>query len=191
MKLGPVLAGGYDEPAEGRMRLLLRPQLVLRHDPAGAQPRDEVNVQGFRHVGRRRVALGEPLGDPAVEDRDLEALTRLETTEKEHRTVSDELLAVESAWTAEQADLTERTKTLAAEIAEYEAERIEQEAGVRPEHLRTYNHIRFARQGRALAKLDRNLCTGCRISLPTNIVNKARAANVLIQCPNCERILHA
>jgi uncharacterized protein len=127
----------------------------------------------------------------AVEDRDLEALTRLEVAETEHRSASAELAAIEAAWAAEQADLTERVKTLAAEIAAYEAERVEQEAGVSPEHLQTYNHIRFARQGRALAKLDRNLCTGCRISLPTNIVNKARAGNALIQCPNCERILHA
>jgi predicted nucleic acid-binding Zn-ribbon protein len=57
--------------------------------------------------------------------------------------------------------------------------------------LRTYNHIRIAHQGRALAKLDRNLCTGCRISLPTNVVNKARTGNALVQCPNCERILYA
>lgn len=127
----------------------------------------------------------------AVEDRDLEALTRLETAENEHRAANAELALMESAWAAEQADLAERTKRLAAEIAEYDAERLEQAAEVSPEHQRTYDHIRFARQGRALAKLDRNLCTGCRISLPTNIVNKARAGNVLIQCPNCERILHA
>jgi predicted nucleic acid-binding Zn-ribbon protein len=127
----------------------------------------------------------------AVEDRDLEALTRLEAAEGEHRTASAELEAIEAAWGSEQADLAARVRTLAAEITEYESERVEQEAGVSPEHLRTYNHIRLARQGRALAKLDRNLCTGCRISLPTNIVNKARTGNVLIQCPNCERILHA
>lgn len=127
----------------------------------------------------------------AVEDRDLEALTRLESAESECRSAGAELAALESAWAAEQSELTERMKTLSAEIAAYDAERAEQAAEVSPDHLRTYNHIRIARQGRALAKLDRNLCTGCRISLPTNIVNKARAGNVLIQCPNCERILHA
>ena len=41
-----------------------------------------------------------------------------------------------------------------------------------------------------MAKLDRDLCTGCRISLPTNMVNKARSGNALVQCPNCERILY-
>lgn len=127
----------------------------------------------------------------AVEDRDLEALTALEAAENEHRAAAAALAAIESAWSEEQTALTERITTLASEIEEYEAERIEQVGDVAPDMLRTYNHIRLAHQGRALAKLDRNLCTGCRISLPTNVVNKARTGNTLVQCPNCERILHA
>lgn len=127
----------------------------------------------------------------AVEDRDLEALTQLEAAENADRAAAAELAALEAAWTAEQAQLTARMKTLTAEIAEFEVERGEQAAHVAPEMLRTYNHVRLAHQGRALARLDRNLCTGCRISLPTNVVNKARAGSALVQCPNCERILHA
>lgn len=127
----------------------------------------------------------------AVEDRDLEALAQLETAENEHRAAAAELAAIEAAWREEQAELTGRVATLAVEIAEYEGQRAEEAAAIPPDILRTYNHTRTARQGRALAKLDRNLCLGCRISLPTNVVNKARTGNVLVQCPNCERILHA
>ena len=127
----------------------------------------------------------------AVEDRDLEALTALEAAEGEHRVTAAELAALDAAWSDEQAGLKERIETLTTEIAEYDTERGEQVAGITPEMLRTYNHIRIAHQGRALAKLDRNLCTGCRISLPTNVVNKARTGNALVQCPNCERILYA
>lgn len=127
----------------------------------------------------------------AVEDRDLEALTQLETAENEHRAAAAELSAIETAWNDEQAELTERLKILAIEIAEFGIQRAEEAAEIAPDILRTYDHTRTARQGRALAKLDRNLCLGCRISLPTNVVNKARAGNVLVQCPNCERILHA
>ena len=57
--------------------------------------------------------------------------------------------------------------------------------------LANYDRIRRAHQGRGIAKLDRNLCLGCRISLPSNMVNKARAGSALEQCPNCERILYA
>lgn len=127
----------------------------------------------------------------AVEDRDLEALAQLESAENAHRAAAAELAAMESAWSTEQAELTELVRTLAIEIAEHEVTRAEEAGEIAADVLRTYDHTRFARQGRALAKLDRNLCLGCRISLPTNVVNKARAGNVLVQCPNCERILHA
>ena len=127
----------------------------------------------------------------AVEDRDLEALTHLEAAEGEHRTATAELSAIETAWNEEQAEMTSRLKTLAVEIAEFETQRADEASEIAADILRVYNHTRTARQGRALAKLDRNLCLGCRISLPTNVVNKARAGNVLVQCPNCERILHA
>lgn len=127
----------------------------------------------------------------AVEDRDLEALAQLEIAEHAHSAAAADLAAMESAWSAEQAELTERVRTLKMEIAEHETARGDESREIAAEILRTYDHIRFARQGRALAKLDRNLCLGCRISLPTNVVNKARAGSVLVQCPNCERILHA
>ena len=127
----------------------------------------------------------------AVEDRDLEALTQLEAAENEHRAAAAERSAIETAWNDEQAELTERLRALATEISEFEARRTDEATEIAADILRTYNHTRTARQGRALAKLDRNLCLGCRISLPTNVVNKARAGNVLVQCPNCERILHA
>jgi hypothetical protein len=127
----------------------------------------------------------------AVEDRDLEALAQLETAENAHRSAAAELAAMEAAWNEEQAEMTALMKTLAVEIAEHDVVRADEAVEIAADTLKTYDHIRIARQGRALAKVDRNLCLGCRISLPTNVVNKARAGNVLVQCPNCERILHA
>jgi predicted nucleic acid-binding Zn-ribbon protein len=127
----------------------------------------------------------------AVEDRDLEALSALEAAQNDERTAAAELEALEAAWNEEQHDLTERVARLASEIREYEAERAERIENIAPDLLRTYDHIRLAHQGRALAKLDRSICLGCRISLPTQMVNKARAGNALVQCPNCERILYA
>lgn len=127
----------------------------------------------------------------SIEDRDLEALAALETAERDAREAAAELAAIESAWKEEQAELTERSGRLTGEIAEYEEERRDGAEYVDAELLKTYDRLRVAHQGRAMAKLDRNLCTGCRISLPTNVVNKARAGSALVQCPNCERILIA
>jgi predicted nucleic acid-binding Zn-ribbon protein len=79
---------------------------------------------------------------------------------------------------------------LAGEIAILERQREEQVVEIEPDLVSTYNHVRRAHQGKGVARLDRNLCLGCRISLPVSTVNKARAGVVVMQCPNCERILY-
>jgi predicted nucleic acid-binding Zn-ribbon protein len=126
-----------------------------------------------------------------IEDRDIEALSAVETAEQQRQDVEAQLESMEQAWREEQADLSARIDRLTDEIAGFEAERRDQAADIEPEILRTYDHVRRAHQGRGVARLDRNLCLGCRISLPTSTVNKARAGNALVQCPNCERILCA
>jgi predicted nucleic acid-binding Zn-ribbon protein len=127
----------------------------------------------------------------AIEDRDLEALAVLERAQEDVRNASDEAATLEQAWRDEQADLTERVTRLAAEIDEYQARRREQAEGIGRDVLATYDHVRRAHQGKGVAKVDRNICTGCRISLPVSTVNKARAGSALVHCPNCERILFA
>ncbi|MDA0988696.1 MAG: C4-type zinc ribbon domain-containing protein [Chloroflexi bacterium] len=62
---------------------------------------------------------------------------------------------------------------------------------VSPEHLRLYDSLRSIRQGQAVAKVDRGMCQGCRISLPTKIVQSARTSEKPVQCPSCSRILYA
>ena len=118
-------------------------------------------------------------------------LSTVEATESDLRTATAELESVEAASAEEQRDLHERIAKLHSEIDEYATKRDEQAAHIDRATLKTYDHLRQAHQGRALAKLDRNLCLGCRISLPTSVVNKARAGNTLAHCPNCERILVA
>jgi predicted nucleic acid-binding Zn-ribbon protein len=127
----------------------------------------------------------------AIEDRDIEAMTALETAESEARAAQARVDALDSAWRDEQEELTARIDTLSSELPGLEAEREAVASAIDGGILKVYDHVRRAHQGRGVAKLDRNLCLGCRISLPTSTVNKARAGSALVQCPNCERILCA
>jgi len=127
----------------------------------------------------------------AIEDQDIEALTVVESAERDMRAALEHLETLDAAWREEQAELTERIERLTAEVAVYEAERAEQSTDIERDLLSVYEHVRRAHQGKGVARLDRNLCLGCRISLPTSTVNKARAGSALVQCPNCERILCA
>jgi predicted nucleic acid-binding Zn-ribbon protein len=126
----------------------------------------------------------------AVEDRDLAALSALEALQSELESAKTSLGSIESAWATEQQQLREVIATNTGEIAEYEVERNSRAELIEADLLARYDHIRRAHQGRGVAKLDRNLCLGCRITLPVSAVNRARAGSILVQCPNCERILY-
>jgi hypothetical protein len=43
-------------------------------------------------------------------------------------------------------------------------------------------------RGQAVAKVEQGLCRGCRISLPTAELQRARSGN-LVQCSSCGRLL--
>jgi len=126
----------------------------------------------------------------AVEDCDLEALAAFESVDAETRTAAADLATIESAWNSEQAELVAWLARLTGDISQYEAQREAQRAIIDSSILGTYDNVRRMRNGRGVARLDRNLCTGCRISLPVNLVTKARAGNSVVQCPTCERILY-
>jgi predicted nucleic acid-binding Zn-ribbon protein len=127
----------------------------------------------------------------AMEDRDIEAMSALETIEGDLRASEASIESLDAAWREEQAELAKKIDQLSAEVSGYESERVVVAGEIDPGVLKVYDHVRRAHQGKGVARLDRNLCLGCRISLPTSTVNKARAGSALVQCPNCERILCA
>jgi predicted nucleic acid-binding Zn-ribbon protein len=124
-----------------------------------------------------------------IEDQDIAALAAVEEAEREAATQRSAVASLREAWEADQAELKATAERLDGEIAELEAQRGAQLPEVDPELVKTYDHVRFRHQGRGVAKVDRNICLGCRIALPPLTLNKARSANGFAQCPNCERIL--
>jgi predicted nucleic acid-binding Zn-ribbon protein len=56
--------------------------------------------------------------------------------------------------------------------------------------LQLYERLRRARSGRAVSKVERGTCQGCRITLPTTVFQRARSGLKIVQCTSCERILY-
>ncbi len=76
----------------------------------------------------------------------------------------DALSALDASWQAEQARLLHEQATLTAEIAALEERRREQVQVIDRATLALYDALRAAHQGRAVAKVERGMCQGCRIS---------------------------
>jgi len=170
-----------DLEADG-LRAKIAPQEEKLYGGTIKNPKELSDLQADVDQMKRHLA--------SAEDRDLEAIAAVEAAQSALEDATSARASLQEGWDAEQARLADVNKGAAAEPATLEPIRSEQASGVDPELLAKYDHIRLVHQGRGIAKLDRNLCLGCRISLPVSAVNRARAGNTLVQCPNCERILY-
>jgi predicted nucleic acid-binding Zn-ribbon protein len=124
------------------------------------------------------------------EDELLNHMVKVEEQETALSQAETALKEVEERWQGEQADLLGQKERLEAELAELEKSRQSQAGRVEGRVLELYDLLRDRRQGKAVVKVERGMCQGCRISLPMSILQKARSGFDVVQCVSCERILY-
>lgn len=120
----------------------------------------------------------------------LEALEGHEKAQSALNAASERAKELEAAWQAEQGELVQRRAVLQEEIGLLEQERAAATEGIDKELMNLYDRLRVIRAGRAVVKVEGGKCQGCRITLPTNIMHRARVGAEVVQCPSCERILY-
>lgn len=125
-----------------------------------------------------------------LDDQALGAMEALEEAQQALRGAQLELEELERSLGEEQVQLHDRKQALERELSELEARRLEQAPEVDPSLMPLYGRLAAAKQGRAVAKVVGGACQGCRISLPMNLIQRARAGREVVQCSSCERILY-
>lgn len=125
-----------------------------------------------------------------LEDQALEAMDAMERAQEALKEAEERLSELTQTYESGQEELGDRKGRLEREIATLEERRTEQVALIDSDLLALYDRLRSSRQGRAVAKVAGGACQGCRISLPVNLVARARAGTDLVQCSSCERILY-
>jgi predicted nucleic acid-binding Zn-ribbon protein len=55
-----------------------------------------------------------------------------------------------------------------------------------------YDRLRRRRRGVAVVRVERGTCLGCRLTVPTVVLQRARSGTNPnpVQCPSCERMLY-
>jgi predicted nucleic acid-binding Zn-ribbon protein len=96
---------------------------------------------------------------------------------------------VEADWKRDQAQLRSEQVEAEAEIERLNRDRETRASIIDPASLAQYERLRTAKQGRAVARIERGICQGCRLTLPSNLVQRVRTGVELVPCPSCERIL--
>ena len=125
------------------------------------------------------------------EDELLDLMVRVEEGQAALREAEGSLAEVEGRWRQEQKELTSEKERLEGELAGLEERRGRQSGLVEAKVLALYDNLLQRRQGRAVVKVERGMCGGCRISLPMTVLQKARSGLDVVQCVSCERILYA
>jgi uncharacterized protein len=125
-----------------------------------------------------------------AEDLALADMDRVETMQADLRQLRQQLSEAESVWRREQQEFSAQREALLGEKARLESARADLAAKADPSQLGVYEGLRRQKGGRAVARVEQSLCTGCRISMALQQVQRARSNPGLTFCSSCGRILY-
>ena len=122
-----------------------------------------------------------------VEDQTLEIMEQVELATKSVATIDSELRTLEAEWQSRQKQLSADLEQLKTVLSSLKHKRQLLSANIDPRAIDLYQELK-KRKGQAVAKVEQGICCGCRISLPTTELQRARSDS-LVQCSSCGRIL--
>jgi predicted nucleic acid-binding Zn-ribbon protein len=127
----------------------------------------------------------------AVEDDMLVLMGEVEAQEEKLQAAQGLLSRTERRWRTAQSELVKDAEELRSRLATLEAERKETARGVSEGNLAVYESLRRQKGGQAVALLDDGVCQGCRVAVPTSLVQRVRRGSELVHCGSCQRVLYS
>lgn len=165
------------------LRAKMAPIEQRLYSGAVRHPRELQGLQDELNMFRRQL--------DHLEDDELAAMEALEGATAALVAARERLTALEAVWREEQARLHQREQELLAQRERLQQQRQARAGRVAPTLLALYERLRPLKRGQAVARIERGVCGGCRITLPTTVQQRARAGGQVLRCPSCERILYA
>ena len=125
-----------------------------------------------------------------LDDRLLESMMALEEAQEQFHSLEEGSTKAEQGWQSRQKELAAQLKRLGKTLTALDARRNEFITTVGQQELDLYERLRQSKHGLAIAKVERGLCRGCRMALPTHQLQRARAGRETVLCNSCGRILY-
>jgi predicted nucleic acid-binding Zn-ribbon protein len=122
-----------------------------------------------------------------LEEKALEVIDKVEQSEANVAAMNGQLEKLTADWQRQQKELTGEMERLKASLADLGKKRQLLIGEIEASTFDFYQQLR-AGKGTAVARVERGICRGCRISLPTTDLQQARGGK-LVQCSSCGRIL--
>lgn len=126
-----------------------------------------------------------------LEDLALDAMEKVEKARPvvEARQATAESL--EERWSTNQSHISKEREAIVAELPSLQEGRSIAEAAVPALLRQTYQRIASKKGGIGISRLQGATCSECRVSLPSQQVQKARSGDGIVTCNNCGRIIYA
>ena len=124
-----------------------------------------------------------------LDDRVLETMVALDEAQGNLGSLEVSITQFEKDWKIRQSELGKERKNLDKTLEKLLASREESAALVGKVELSLYERLRTSKAGQAIARVERGLCRGCRMALPTHQLQRARQGREPVLCNSCGRIL--
>jgi len=124
-----------------------------------------------------------------LEDIILQGLDDSEKSEKRLSGLRAGWEKAQAAWQAQQGGLTGSMAGLKAQLAQLDERIAHFRATIPPPLLDEYDDLCRKKGGRGIAAIRGGLCEGCRVAVPTGMIQQVRRGDAVIRCGNCGRIL--
>ncbi len=126
-----------------------------------------------------------------LEEHLLEALLAAEAAARLHADRLAELTRLSTGWEETQAVLRRDQAQLKARLPALQARQAAARQAVPPHLFPLYDNLRPRKGGRAVAELDDDMCSACRVSVPASKFAAALEGDDLVYCGNCGRLVWA
>lgn len=126
-----------------------------------------------------------------LEERELEAMVKIEDVENGLKTSESELEKLQSRLGSEHQKLFENQSALLKDLERLSEEREAVIAPIDSRLLEIYERLRQQRRGLAVAEVSDSSCAACGSRLTAALQQNARSATQIVHCPACGRILFA
>ena len=124
-----------------------------------------------------------------AEDRVLELMLLSDEAQEKIAAAQNALEAAERQRQDEQANLMEEKERVSRDLAEREEQHRELASALPSQELAMYENLKRSK-GAAVARVERGICSGCGLSLPSQEFQRARMASQLVRCGSCSRLLY-
>lgn len=126
-----------------------------------------------------------------LEDRQLDAMLEVESTEQANQVALDDLEQIKSRFADQNQTLTNEQEILTKEHERLETERQAARSPLDPGLLAVYEQLRQRKRGLAIATVSDGACAACGATLTPAQLQSARTISQAYYCPSCGRILFA